>query len=87
MFHRKLERRLAALERDWSPLINAAIGESVQAEARLQDRFRAQTDEMIRRQIDAEAIIQADHSRLDELELTVENVKPRPLFGPRERTG
>jgi hypothetical protein len=87
VFGRKTRARLDALERDWSPLINAVLGDMTETERRITERFRAQTDELIRRQVEAEAIAVVDHERIDQLELAVEDRKARPLFGPRKETG
>ena len=82
-----IEARLDALERDWSPIVNAVLGETAEAERRIAERFRGQVDELVRRQVDAEAIIERHERMIAELELQVEDRSARPLFGARRETG
>lgn len=81
-----LEDRVTQLERDWSPLINAALGDTAQAESRMREAFRAQIDELVRLQVDYE-LVKTDHERrITELEVSMEDVKPKRLFGTRRET-
>ena len=72
MFDRKLRRRIEALERDWSPVINAALGEIGAVRRDLQAESRVELQELGRRMYDVERLLETTADKVDELEIKTE---------------
>lgn len=72
MFNRKLKERVAALERDWSPVINAAIGGIEETRRILQIEGRAEREDMARRMHDAEQLLLDVVDKIEELDIRTE---------------
>lgn len=72
MFNRKLQHRIAALEHDWSPVINAALGEISAVRRDLQAESRIELQELGRRMYDVERLLETTADKVDELDIRTE---------------
>ena len=65
---KRLRDRVAALEKDWSPIIASATGGIFEVERRLKDLAHEDNRELRLRLFDIEKLLEATVDRLDELE-------------------